>query len=84
VILLSLRIRFNLKSEKYGTGSVSEYALSTETFVIPKPKNLNFVEAASVPLVALTAIQMFDRVPGGVGGKTVFIPAGREYFHPSE
>jgi NADPH:quinone reductase-like Zn-dependent oxidoreductase len=46
--------------------------------VVSKPRNLNFVEAASIPLVALTAIQMFDKVPGGVNGKTVFIPAGRE------
>ncbi|TVY54392.1 2-methylene-furan-3-one reductase [Lachnellula cervina] len=62
--------------EKYGTGAVSKYALLTETLVVSKPKNLNFVEAASLPMVALTAIQMLDKVPGGVEGKTVFIPAG--------
>jgi len=69
-----------MNSEKYGSGSVSEYALITQTLVISKPKNLNFVEAASIPLVALTAIQMFDKVPGGVDGKTVFVPAGRKFF----
>lgn len=69
-----------MNSDKYGTGSVSEYALITETLVVFKPKNLNFVEAASIPLVTLTAIQMFDKVPGGVEGKTVFIPAGRKCF----
>jgi NADPH:quinone reductase-like Zn-dependent oxidoreductase len=69
-----------MNSEKYGTGSVSEYALITETLVVSKPKNLNFVEAASIPLVALTAVQMFDKVPGGVDGKTVFVPAGRKCF----
>jgi NADPH:quinone reductase-like Zn-dependent oxidoreductase len=69
-----------MKSEKYTTGSVSEYALITETLVVSKPKNLNFVEAASIPLVALTAVQMFDKVPGGVDGKTVFVPAGRKFF----
>jgi NADPH:quinone reductase-like Zn-dependent oxidoreductase len=69
-----------VQPDKYGTGSVSEYALVTETLLIPKPKNLNFVEAASIPLVALTGIQMFDKVPGGVEGKTVFIPAGRKCF----
>jgi len=47
--------------------------------MVSKPKNLNFVEAASIPLVALTAIQMFDKVPGGVDGKKVFVPAGRKY-----
>ncbi len=48
--------------------------------MIPKPKNLTFVEAASLPLVALTAIQMFDKVPDGVEGKVVFIPAARKYL----
>lgn len=60
-------------------GSVSEYAIVTETLVVAMPRNLNFVEAASIPLVALTAIQMFGKVPGGVEGKTVFVPAGREF-----
>ncbi|TVY21678.1 2-methylene-furan-3-one reductase [Lachnellula arida] len=59
-----------MKSEKYGTGAISEYALLTETLVVSKPKNLNFVEAAALPMVALTAIQMLDKVPGGVEGKT--------------
>jgi NADPH:quinone reductase-like Zn-dependent oxidoreductase len=71
-----------LKSGKYGTGSVSQYALVGETFLISKPKNLSFVEASSIPLVALTAIQMFDKVPGGVEGKTVFVPAGRKRSYP--
>ncbi|TVY24898.1 NADPH-dependent alkenal/one oxidoreductase-like protein [Lachnellula hyalina] len=61
---------------KYGTGAVSEYALLAETLVVSKPRNLNFMEAASIPMVALTALQMLDKVPGGVQGKTVFIPAG--------
>ena len=51
--------------------------------VVSKPKNLNFVEAASIPLVALTAIQMFDKVPGGVDGKMVLVSAGRECFPAS-
>jgi NADPH:quinone reductase-like Zn-dependent oxidoreductase len=50
--------------------------------VVSKPKNLTFVEAASIPLVALTAIQMFERVPGGVEGKKVFVSAGRKLFSP--
>ena len=72
-----------MRLEKYGTGSVSEYALIAESLTIAKPKNLNFVEAASIPLVALTAIQMFEKVPGGVDGKIVFVPAGRKCFPPS-
>jgi NADPH:quinone reductase-like Zn-dependent oxidoreductase len=80
---LSTRKWIKMISEKYGTGSVSEYALITESLAISKPKNLNFVEAASIPLVALTAIQMFEKIPGGVGGKTVFVPAGRKCSPPS-
>jgi len=65
-------------TDRFGTGSVSEYALVIETAVVLKPKFLNFVQAASIPLVALTAAQMFERVVGGVEGKTVFVPAGRK------
>jgi len=74
------RKQTKVKSEKYGTGAVSEYALLAETLVVSKPRNLNFIEAASIPMVALTALQMLDKVPGGVQGKTVFIPAGRKCF----
>jgi NADPH:quinone reductase-like Zn-dependent oxidoreductase len=74
----------NMKSGRFCTGSVSEFALVSETFVVSKPQNLSFVEAASLPLVALTAIQMFEKVPGGVSGKTVFIPAACKYLpHPA-
>lgn len=72
--------RTDMALERYGTGSVSEYALVTEKVVASKPRNLNFVEAASIPLVALTAIQMFEKVLGEVEGKTVFVPAGREFL----
>jgi NADPH:quinone reductase-like Zn-dependent oxidoreductase len=41
---------------------------------------LSFAEAASIPLAAQTALQSLERgdqqVPGGLRGKTVFIPAG--------
>jgi NADPH:quinone reductase-like Zn-dependent oxidoreductase len=63
---------------RFGSGAISEYALLREEFLVSKPKDLSFVEAASIPLVALTAIQMLDKVPGGVEGKTVFVSAGRE------
>ena len=60
-------------------GSISEYALTTDEFLVPKPKSLSHVEAASIPLVALTALQSFERVKGGLEGKTVLVTAGREY-----
>lgn len=60
-------------------GSVSEYALTTEDFIVPKPKAISHVDAASLPLVTMTAIQGFDLVKGGLEGKTVLVTAGRRY-----
>lgn len=45
-----------------------------------KPSSLTHTQAASIPLVALTALQAFDKaeksILGGLRGKTVFVPAG--------
>ncbi|HEX5507050.1 MAG TPA: NADP-dependent oxidoreductase [Pseudolabrys sp.] len=38
-------------------GGYAEYALATDTEAAPKPKTLDFVQAAAVPLAALTAWQ---------------------------
>jgi NADPH:quinone reductase-like Zn-dependent oxidoreductase len=51
----------------------------TDTFLIPKPKNLSYVEAASMPLSSLTALQAFEKVKCGIEGKAVLITAGRKY-----
>ena len=41
---------------------------------------MSFTEAASIPLAAQTALQALDKadkaLPGGLKGKTVFVPAG--------
>jgi len=59
-----------------GTGSLAEYAVVPEHAAAPKPDNLNFVQAASIPLVGLTAWQaLTERAPVRAGHK-VFIPAG--------
>ena len=43
------------------TGAYAEYAVAAGTMIAPKPTHLSFVEAASVPIVAMTAWQMlFD------------------------
>eukprot|EP00529_Nitzschia_sp_RCC80_P031203 CAMPEP_0113493502 /NCGR_PEP_ID=MMETSP0014_2-20120614/28624_1 /TAXON_ID=2857 /ORGANISM="Nitzschia sp." /LENGTH=360 /DNA_ID=CAMNT_0000387365 /DNA_START=52 /DNA_END=1134 /DNA_ORIENTATION=+ /assembly_acc=CAM_ASM_000159 len=39
------------------SGSFAEYCLCQVAAAFPKPKNTNFVEAASLPLVGLTALQ---------------------------
>jgi len=43
------------------TGAYAEYAVAEATMIAPKPRRLNYIEAASVPVVASTAWQMvFD------------------------
>ncbi|KAL3673395.1 hypothetical protein V7S43_001108 [Phytophthora oleae] len=57
-------------------GTLGEYAVVDEEFVAKKPSNLSFDEAASVPLVALTAYQgMFDHAKLQKG-ETVLILGG--------
>jgi NADPH:quinone reductase-like Zn-dependent oxidoreductase len=61
-------------------GSAAEYTLSQEYAVAKKPAQLSFTQAASIPLVGLTALQAMRKadseLKGGLKGKTVFIPAG--------
>ncbi len=56
-------------------GSLSEYAAVPEHVAALKPESLSFTEAASLPMVALTASQAFER-SGVRAGQKVFIPAG--------
>ncbi len=61
-------------------GSFSEYAIADARTTALKPKNLSHIEAASMPLVGLTALECLEyankTLPGGLQGKTVLIPAG--------
>lgn len=41
----------------WGSGGFAEYAAVPEVGLVPKPANLSFVEAAAVPIAALTALQ---------------------------
>lgn len=70
-------------SRRNHEGAMAEYAKADIDQVLPKPKNLNFVEAASVPLSALTAWQALFKhgnlqrgqrllVTGAAGGTGVF------------
>lgn len=56
-------------------GSLAEYAAVPESAAALKPETLSFTEAASLPMVALTAWQAFERA-GVRAGQNVFIPAG--------
>jgi NADPH:quinone reductase-like Zn-dependent oxidoreductase len=54
-------------------GAYAEYALARATMIARKPASLTYVEAASVPVVAVTAWQaLFDHAKL-VGGQTVVI-----------
>jgi NADPH:quinone reductase-like Zn-dependent oxidoreductase len=54
----------------------AEYALATEREAAPKPKSLTYVEAAAVPIVALTAWQALIDTAKLNAGQTVLIHGG--------
>jgi NADPH:quinone reductase-like Zn-dependent oxidoreductase len=57
-------------------GGYAEYALAKETDAASKPATLNFVEAAGVPSVALTAWQAMVDKANVQSGQTVLIHGG--------
>lgn len=59
-----------------GNGSFAEFVAVPESAAALKPANLDFVQAASLPMVSLTAWQAFNEVMQLRAGQKVFIPAG--------
>lgn len=59
-----------------GTGSLAEFAVVPESAAALKPSNLDFVPAASTPMVGLTAWQALKARANVQPGQKVFIPAG--------
>lgn len=59
-----------------GTGAVAEYSVVAESAAALKPANLDFVQAASIPMVGLTSWQALKERAGVKPGQKVFIPAG--------
>ncbi|OMO80683.1 Alcohol dehydrogenase superfamily, zinc-type [Corchorus capsularis] len=67
--------------KRYGT--LAEYTVAEEKLLAPKPKNLSFVEAASIPLAIGTAYEGLEKtalsvsksilVLGGAGGVGTFV-----------
>ena len=58
------------------SGGYAQYALAPEREVAPKPRSLTYVEAAAVPIVAMTAWQaLIDTAKLG-SGQTVLIHGG--------
>lgn len=70
---------FKTGDEVYGatndqfTGAYAEYALSSAKMMSHKPRTLNFIEAASAPIVAVTAWQMLFDYARVTAGQTILI-----------
>src|SRR6266436_3646760 len=58
------------------SGGYAQYALVTEREAAPKPKSLTYVEAAAVPVVAMTAWQALVDTAKLSAGQTVLIHGG--------
>ncbi|GID06861.1 NADP-dependent oxidoreductase [Pseudomonas sp. 008] len=59
-----------------GKGSIAEFAAVPERVAAPKPDNLDFVQAASIPMVGLTSWQALKERASLKNGQKIFIPAG--------
>lgn len=57
-------------------GSAAQFAAIPASYLAHIPDEISFQAAASIPLVALTTIQAFNKVEGGLNGKRVLIHAG--------
>ncbi len=55
------------------TGGYAEYALASAASIALKPASLSFLQAASVPVVAVTAWQMLFDCAHVTGGQTVLV-----------
>lgn len=59
-----------------GVGSLAEFAVVPESAAALKPANLDFVQAASIPMVGLTSWQALKGRLNLQRGQKLFIPAG--------
>src|SRR4249920_2492678 len=66
---------FGVTNERF-TGAYAEYAVAKAAMLAPKPKTLNHVHAASVPVVAVTAWQMVFDFAQLSSGQSVLIHGG--------
>ena len=59
-----------------GRGSIAEFAVVPESAAALKPANLDFVQAASIPMVGLTSWQALKERANLRAGQKLFVPAG--------
>ena len=57
------------------SGAYAEYALGLDSAIAPKPQSLNYEQAASVPIVAMTAYQALFEIGQLQAGQSVLIHA---------
>src|SRR5262249_13589565 len=73
---------FEIGDEVYGathelfSGACAEYARPSAGRMSPKPRGLNLVEAAAVPIVSVTAWQMLFEYAAATAGQTVLVHGG--------
>lgn len=73
---------FKVGDDVYGStndgfvGAYAEYAVASAGMMAPKPRKLNYLEAASAPVVAVTAWQMLFEYAHAKDGQTVLIHGG--------
>ncbi|KFZ01683.1 hypothetical protein V501_09862, partial [Pseudogymnoascus sp. VKM F-4519 (FW-2642)] len=63
----------------HDAGTMAQYCLSTASATALKPEFMSFADAASIPLVGLTVLQVIRRAEaqlGGLTGKTAYVPGG--------
>ena len=60
-------------TNEFFTGAYAEYALASAKMIARKPRKLNFLDAASAPVVSVTAWQMLFDYAHVTAGQTVLI-----------
>ena len=66
---------FGVTNKRF-TNANAEYAIALAAMIAKKPASLDYVAAASVPVVAVTALQMLFDHGGLVAGQTVVVHGG--------
>jgi NADPH:quinone reductase-like Zn-dependent oxidoreductase len=54
-------------------GAYAEFAIASAHMIAPKPRSLDFIQAASVPVVAITPLQMIHEYAHVKAGQTILI-----------
>jgi NADPH:quinone reductase-like Zn-dependent oxidoreductase len=63
---------YGVTNERF-TGGYAEYAVAKASMIASKPRRLSFIEAASLPVIAVTAWQMLFEQAGVSAGQRVLI-----------